>query len=117
MKLMLKSDKSVNYGGFKLHMLPAFALLMPPLMLLCGTIFGWQTGRFFYTLFFYTGYLSPILGFITLAAFFFKYLNQKYEMNVIEKRNFRRAAALAILAIISPAWLVVMYLFAIGFNR
>jgi hypothetical protein len=98
-------------------MLPALALGLPPIVLLIGVLLGWQRGRIVFAAFQVLGLFSPILGLTTLIVLVIRWLRPSNVEEPAQKGSHVLAGWLAILAIVAPVWLIVMYLFAIGFNR
>ena len=117
-------DEAKSHNAFALWMLPALVLLLPPLVLLLGIVVGWRYDNRLLVAFVLLGLLSPVAGAATLFILFAQRLLRINVIHEIETTNRVRAAWLttlavwlALLAIVSPAWLLVMYLLAIGFNR
>lgn len=100
----------------QLWMVPAFALAAPPPVFLLALISRGVVGMRLLELFWVLGCLAPILGLVSLGALLFQYLFVPEEPHV-DSRKRRRVARLAILAIMSPAWLAVMYFSIAVFNR
>ena len=98
-------------------MLPAFALAAPPIVFLLALAspVGLVGQRLLEAYALLIG-LSPVLGLVTLAILLVRYPWFAAEFDPMRTSR-RRAARLAVWAILAPAWLVVMFFIAAGFNR
>ncbi len=99
----------------QLWMVPAFGLVSAPVAFLLGLSFRGILSLRLLELFFVLGVLSPVLGLVTLAVLLEQYLTVPERLLDVRKR--RRAKRLAVLAVISPVWLFVMYFAFAVFHR
>jgi hypothetical protein len=98
-------------------MLPVFALISPPVVFLFALVAGEPYGRHLLEAYVLLGYLSPVLGLLTLAILLVQFLfltPQELEAWRIDRR---RAATLAVFAVIAPAWLIGLFFIVGAFFR
>lgn len=91
--------------------LPAFALVSPPIVFMLALV-PWPYQDHLFEAFLLLGSSSPVLGLVTWAVLAIQYVMLAEELNA-GKTTRRRVAVLAGLAIIAPAWLVVMWMIAV----
>ena len=100
----------------RLSSLLKFALIVPPIVLVLGWLAVPLYGLRLLEVYWLMIGLSPALGLLTLAilAFQFAFVAEEPEpLNVSRGRLVR----LAVLAIIAPAWLLVLYFAVAVFHR
>jgi len=98
--------------------LPAFALVAPPAVLIFAVLLNFLGGSLYVgrllEAYFLLGYLSPALGLLTVAILAVQY-SMFWEELDFGRVGPRRVLLLSVLAIVAPAWLIVMYL-VVGFG-
>ena len=97
-------------------MLPVFALVAPPIVFVLALLVGGLLGLRLLEAYWLLGYLSPVLGLVTLAVLLVQYSLFGDEA-APSRVSRRRVAQLAGLAVIAPAWLIVMYFVVAAFHR
>jgi len=106
----------LNKHGGQLWIIPAFLLIAPPILLpfvrmMDGTRAGARLVEPFLALLLYGPPAIGILVLLTIIAL------SVIGVFKLKQPTMRRALWLSCLAIISPAWLFLEWLFLIGFNR